>query len=195
MTWKDFSSAGFLRDDSPLSDTLQFAAPLQTTIQTWPAVSDDIHRKLKKQQKVRSECRSWLAQVLTTSGLQVLPTFGWETTPVAGQEWVVEEAFLDCWADLIWSSGWSEREERTHRDSNWAMVRLDSYLLFCHRRPCVCRSTSRLCLQTRVNRAFRPNPPTRARPTSGSSSKSLSRASTATNSRTRKRSATRLGLR
>ncbi|KAG9119317.1 hypothetical protein FRC07_005708 [Ceratobasidium sp. 392] len=103
MTWNDFSTAGFLRDDSPLSDTLQFAAPLQTTIQTWPTTSEDIHRKLKKQQKV-------------------LPTFGWETTPVAGQEWVVEEAFLDCWADLIWSSGWSEREERTHRDSNWALI-------------------------------------------------------------------------
>ncbi|KAF8747730.1 hypothetical protein RHS01_11282 [Rhizoctonia solani] len=59
---------------------------LSTTIQTWPTASEDLHRKLKKQQKV-------------------LPTFGWETTPVAGQEWVVEEAFLDCWADLIWSSG------------------------------------------------------------------------------------------
>ncbi|KAG8778196.1 hypothetical protein FRC12_025108 [Ceratobasidium sp. 428] len=103
MTWSDFSTAGFLRDDAPLSETLQFAAPLQTTIQTWPATSEDIHRKLKKQQKV-------------------LPTFGWETTPVAGQEWVVEEAFLDCWADLIWSSGWCEREEGTHRDSNWALI-------------------------------------------------------------------------
>ncbi|KAG9096851.1 hypothetical protein FRC06_008265 [Ceratobasidium sp. 370] len=103
MTWSDFSTAGFLRDDAPLSETLQFAAPLQTTIQTWPTTSEDIHRKLKKQQKV-------------------LPTFGWETTPVAGQEWVVEEAFLDCWADLIWSSGWCEREERTHRDSNWALI-------------------------------------------------------------------------
>ncbi|QRV95888.1 hypothetical protein RhiJN_23906 [Ceratobasidium sp. AG-Ba] len=103
MTWNDFSSAGFLRDDTPLSETLQFSAPLQSTIQTWPTTSEDIHRKLKKQQKV-------------------LPTFGWETTPVAGQEWVVEEAFLDCWADLIWSSGWCEREERTHRDSNWALI-------------------------------------------------------------------------
>lgn len=35
---------------------------------------------------------------------------------------------MDCWADLIWSSGWSEREERTHRDSNWALVGH----LFCH---------------------------------------------------------------
>ncbi|KAF8756502.1 hypothetical protein RHS01_04262 [Rhizoctonia solani] len=86
MTWSDFSAAGFMRDEAPLSETLQFAAPLSTTIQTWPTASEDLHRKLKKQQKV-------------------LPTFGWETTPVAGQEWVVEEAFLDCWADLIWSSG------------------------------------------------------------------------------------------
>ncbi|KAJ1304068.1 hypothetical protein OPQ81_008475 [Rhizoctonia solani] len=103
MTWSDFSAAGFLGGEAPLSETLQFAAPLSTTIQTWPTASEDLHRKLKKQQKV-------------------LPAFGWETTPVAGQEWVVEEAFLDCWADLIWSSGWSEREERTHRDSNWALV-------------------------------------------------------------------------
>ncbi|CAE6411917.1 unnamed protein product [Rhizoctonia solani] len=103
MTWSDFSAAGFAGGGAPLSDTLQFAAPLSTTIQTWPTASEDLHRKLKKQQKV-------------------LPAFGWETTPVAGQEWVVEEAFLDCWADLIWSSGWCEREERTHRDSSWALV-------------------------------------------------------------------------
>ncbi|KDN37847.1 hypothetical protein RSAG8_09901, partial [Rhizoctonia solani AG-8 WAC10335] len=96
MTWSDFSAGGFTAGGAPLSDTLQFAAPLSTTIQTWPSANEDLHRKLKKQQKV-------------------LPAFGWETTPVAGQEWVVEEAFLNCWADLIWSSGWCEREERTHR--------------------------------------------------------------------------------
>ncbi|KAG9073683.1 hypothetical protein FS749_014793, partial [Ceratobasidium sp. UAMH 11750] len=103
MTWSDFSTTGFMRDDSPLSETMVFAKPSQNTIRTWPTTFKDIQQKPKKQQKD-------------------LPAFGWDTTPMADQKWVVEEAFLDCWADLIWSSGWSEREERIYRDSNWALI-------------------------------------------------------------------------
>ncbi|KAG8919332.1 hypothetical protein FRC02_001745 [Tulasnella sp. 418] len=103
MTWSDFSASGFSRNEMPLSATLQFSTPISSTISTWPTHAEDIHRKLKKTQKV-------------------LPTFGWDTTPVAGQEWTIEEGFVSCWADLVLSSGWMEREEGTFRDSNWALI-------------------------------------------------------------------------
>ncbi|KAG9074718.1 hypothetical protein FS749_013691 [Ceratobasidium sp. UAMH 11750] len=174
MTWSDFSTAGFLRDDSPLSDTLQFAAPLQTTIQTWPTTSEDIHRKLKKQQKV-------------------LPTFGWETMPVAGQEWVVEEAFLDCWADLIWSSGWSEREEGTHRDSNWALVSCAASMAKDVNSETL-RSTSKHSPLIRARRIFWLNPPTLVRRINGLSSRNSFPVNTGTSSQIPRRSAMRWGF-
>ncbi|KAG8907512.1 hypothetical protein FRB99_003885 [Tulasnella sp. 403] len=105
LSWNDFSAIGFLRDDVPLSETLQFSYPISSSISAWPSHADDIHRKLKKTQKV-------------------LPQFGWDTTPVAGQEWTIEEGFVSCWADLLLSSGWMTRYEGTFRDSNWALVEL-----------------------------------------------------------------------
>jgi hypothetical protein len=103
MTWSDFSTSGFNRTGSPLSETLQFSQPIASTINTWPSHAEDINRKLKKSQKQ-------------------LPTFGWETTPVAGPEWTVDEGIISCWADLSLSSGWTEREEGTFREANWALV-------------------------------------------------------------------------
>ncbi|KAG8932809.1 hypothetical protein FRC00_014108 [Tulasnella sp. 408] len=76
MSWNDFHDIGFLRDDSNLADTLQFSTPLSSTISTWPSHAEEIHRKLKKTQKT-------------------LPTFGWDTSPVAGPEWTIEEGFIE----------------------------------------------------------------------------------------------------
>ena len=103
MSWNDFSSIGFLREDAPLSDTLQFSTPVASTINAWPAHADDITRKLKKTQKV-------------------LPTFGWDTSPVSGQDWTIEEGFIASWADLLLSTGWMDKREGTFREANWAFV-------------------------------------------------------------------------
>lgn len=110
MTWNDFSDVGFTREDAPLKDTLQFNTPTASSSNTWPS-HDEMHRKLKKQPKP-------IAQ------------FNWDTRPVAGQDWTVEEGFIGCWADLVLSSDWMNRRERTYRDVNWAMVRsdVDSYV-------------------------------------------------------------------
>ncbi len=104
MTWNDFSSTGFTREDEPLQDTLQFNALPPTTLHTWP--SHEEARKLKKAQKA-------------------VPQFHWDTTPVANQEFTIEEGFINCWSDLILSSDWMNRRERTFRDVNWALVRFD----------------------------------------------------------------------
>lgn len=103
LSWNDFHDLGFLRDDSNLADTLQFSTPLASTINTWPSHAEEIHRKLKKTQKT-------------------LPVFGWDTTPVAGPEWTIEEGFVHCWGDLVWSSGWMDRSEGTFREANWALI-------------------------------------------------------------------------
>ncbi|KIP03300.1 hypothetical protein PHLGIDRAFT_94961 [Phlebiopsis gigantea 11061_1 CR5-6] len=109
LSWQDFSSAGFSRTDAPLSATLQFSSPVATQISSWPAQSQELHRKLKKTQKA-------------------LPAFGWDTEPVVGSEEVIEEAFIDVFCDLIYGSGWLdvERVEEANRECNWALVEFKS---------------------------------------------------------------------
>lgn len=102
MTWNDFSATGFTRDEQPLQDTLQFTSLPAPSTHTWPS-NDEAHRKLKKAQKLA-------------------PQFHWDTTPVANQDYTIEEGFINCWADLIVSSDWMNRRERMFRDVNWALV-------------------------------------------------------------------------
>ncbi|TFY53287.1 hypothetical protein EVG20_g10185, partial [Dentipellis fragilis] len=105
LTWTDFSSSGFSRNDAPLNATLQFSTPVASTIQSWPTQQAELARKLKKTEKS-------------------LPPFGWDTEPVIGAEEVVEEAFLDVFCDLVYGGGWMdlERAEEVDRECNWALV-------------------------------------------------------------------------
>ncbi|KZT03110.1 uncharacterized protein LAESUDRAFT_660514 [Laetiporus sulphureus 93-53] len=109
LTWQDFSSTGFSRTDDPLKATLEFSTPITTTVNSWPAHSVEIHRKLKKTQKS-------------------LPAFGWDTEPVLGPEEVIEEAFVDVFCDLVYGGGWMdiERCEEVDRECNWALVEFKS---------------------------------------------------------------------
>ncbi|OCH84945.1 hypothetical protein OBBRIDRAFT_891493 [Obba rivulosa] len=109
LTWQDFSTTGFSRTEAPLNATLQFSAPVTNTVNSWPAHSAEISRKLKKTQKA-------------------LPPFGWDTEPVLGREEVIEEAFVDVFCDLIYGGGWMdiERCEEVDRECNWALVEFKS---------------------------------------------------------------------
>jgi hypothetical protein len=40
-------------------------------------------------------------------------------------ELLLEEPFVDCWADLLISAGWMDRSDMTLRECNWAIVRPD----------------------------------------------------------------------
>lgn len=109
---------GFSRNDDPLSATLQFAAPLTTTISAWPTRQSELRHKLKKTQKA-------------------LPAFGWDTTPVLGGEEAVEQGFLDIFCDLLYGSGWIDRDEQTFRECNWALVSIP-YMFFLHEGVDIC---------------------------------------------------------
>ena len=99
--------------DAPLSATLQFSTPVLNTVSSWPAQQVEIHKKLKKQQKT-------------------LPSFGWDTETVIGNEEVIEESFVDVFCDLIYGGGWMdlERGEALDRDCNWALVSQDRLTIY-----------------------------------------------------------------
>jgi hypothetical protein len=44
-----------------------------------------------------------------------------ETRDERGRVWV-EEAFVDCWADLMMGAGWTDRDELTFKEANWVLV-------------------------------------------------------------------------
>lgn len=44
-------------------------------------------------------------------------------------ELLIEEPFVDCWADILISAGWMDRSDTTLRECNWAIVNLDRPLL------------------------------------------------------------------
>ncbi|KAH7102491.1 hypothetical protein BKA62DRAFT_637553 [Auriculariales sp. MPI-PUGE-AT-0066] len=103
LGWNDFMNDGFSRSNAPLSASLQFNQPLVNSVSSLSAQQAELHRKLKKAQKA-------------------LPSFGWDTKPVLGQDEVIEELFIEVFCDLIWSAGWQDRREQTFRDCNWALV-------------------------------------------------------------------------
>ncbi len=111
MSWNEFAAptGGFDRSDDALSKSLTFSPPVQTQIESWPEEREELRKKLKKSQKEMAK-------------------FDWDTTPVVGVPGrgkaitVIEEAFVDVWADLLLSSGWTDYDELTYREANWALV-------------------------------------------------------------------------
>ncbi|KAF9518517.1 hypothetical protein BS47DRAFT_1379808 [Hydnum rufescens UP504] len=117
ISWNDFSLSGFERasqsssqdshsseragtpippsSSDRLSDALKFSVPVDSP-SSWSEHTSDLTRKLRKQQKV-------------------LPPFGWDTSPVAGREWIVEEGMIQT------CSGWVDWAEGTFREANWAL--------------------------------------------------------------------------
>lgn len=119
MDWTDFASpsGGFNRTDPQLNVSLSFAEPLQTSITEWPRGRDELHNRLHKSHKDSTP-------------------FAYDTTPRIGIDIgqderarndgpgrvYLEEAFVDCWADLMMGAGWIDREELTFKEANWVVV-------------------------------------------------------------------------
>lgn len=119
MDWTEFASAagGFNRTDKLLQVSLAFSQPISSSITDWPKERDELRKKLQKTQK------------------EATP-FHHDTTPKVGSEVAqdpqaradssgrvyIEEAFLDCWADLMMGAGWMDRNELTFKEANWAFV-------------------------------------------------------------------------
>lgn len=112
MTWDAFATqdGGFDRSALALQKTLSVSPLVQEQIESWPEERDEIRRKLKKSHKEMTK-------------------FDWDTTPnvVNTQDQnslaFVEVGFVDVWTDLLLSAGWSNRDELTFREANWAIVR------------------------------------------------------------------------
>ncbi len=111
MAWDDFASptGGFDRTGDALSKSLLFAPPVQQQVETWPDEREELRKKLKKAHRETAK-------------------FDWNTTPqvvvqgVNNEVMVIEESFVDFWADVLLSAGWTDYDELTYRETNWVLV-------------------------------------------------------------------------
>jgi len=120
MDWTDFAAptGGFNRTDLVLDISLSFAAPIHNSITEWPQEREELRRRLHKSQK---DATPFAHDMTPRIGVQVTHD---PETPSDGKGRVyIEEAFVDCWVDLMMGCGWLDTEELTFREANWAFVR------------------------------------------------------------------------
>ncbi|WOO79409.1 uncharacterized protein LOC62_02G002931 [Vanrija pseudolonga] len=116
MDWSEFAAAGggFSRSEPFLTASLTFSAPVQSSITEWPKERDELRRRLQKTQK---EATPFTHDTTPRTG----PAAGFEGADSKGRIYL-EEAFVDCWADLMMGAGWTDREELTFKEAAWALI-------------------------------------------------------------------------
>ncbi|OCF39995.1 hypothetical protein I317_06192 [Kwoniella heveanensis CBS 569] len=121
MDWSEFASpsGGFNRTDSLLDVSLTFAPPVQNQVTDWPKERDELRKRLHKAQK---NAVPFNYDTTPRFGANAAPDpVGGARTDEKGRVYI-EEAFVDCWADLMMGSSWVERDELTFRDANWVLI-------------------------------------------------------------------------
>lgn len=116
MDWSDFvgPSGGFSRTEPFLTASLTFSAPVQSQITEWPKERDELRRRLHKTQK---ESTPFNHDTTPRTG----PTASLDGADSKGRVYI-EEAFVDCWADFMLGSGWTDRDELTFKEASWALI-------------------------------------------------------------------------
>ncbi|CEH17062.1 Rho GTPase-activating protein domain [Ceraceosorus bombacis] len=124
MAWDKFEEQGFVATDDGLREVLSFDDGLKEDMRKWPSQRAELMEQLRNQVKK-------------------LPPFPYDTTPVCvaspsrdgsehsgqWQEYPIsrmDDLFAECWADYCLGSGWSNRDELTHRNANFVVVQYKS---------------------------------------------------------------------
>lgn len=116
MDWTDFaSSAGGFNRTELLDISLTFSPPLLSQISEWPVHRQELSHRLHKSQK---DAVPFHHDTSIHVGAQAFA----EARADEKGRIVVEQAFIDFWADLAMGAGWCDRAEITFREANWVFV-------------------------------------------------------------------------
>nr|CDI56306.1 rho gtpase-activating protein [Melanopsichium pennsylvanicum 4] len=124
VQWNDFFKDGFRGEESDnLTDVLSFDNVLKADVQNWPNERDQLHAKLKRSQdKLPPFLYDTTPRLLTSPSLAGAPEGKGDNHPISR----MDEMFADVWADYLLGSGWSNRDELTHRNANFVIVQYKS---------------------------------------------------------------------
>ncbi|WVR08331.1 hypothetical protein IAU60_005384 [Kwoniella sp. DSM 27419] len=119
MDWSEFAapSGGFNRTNPVLDVSLALSEPVEKSIVEWPNERAELQRRLQKAQK---EAVPFNHDTTARVGTEAIAD-PYTRTDEKGRVYL-EEAFVDCWADLMLGAGWVERDELTFRQANWALI-------------------------------------------------------------------------
>ncbi|CAD6899837.1 unnamed protein product [Tilletia controversa] len=127
--WSDFATAGFTVNDYGLDNVLNFDDGLKEEMERWPGERAELNERLRQTQK-----RLPHFPYDTTPRVVASPTqaaLDGESAPGQGQQHMhpisrMDETFPEVWADYLVGCGWSNRDELTHRNANFAVVQYKS---------------------------------------------------------------------
>uniref|UniRef100_V5GID4 Meiotically up-regulated protein Msb1/Mug8 domain-containing protein n=2 Tax=Kalmanozyma brasiliensis (strain GHG001) TaxID=1365824 RepID=V5GID4_KALBG len=124
MQWNEFSKAGFQNGESgTLADVLSFDDVLRQDVRNWPSERDQLNAKLRSQQdKLPAFNYDNTPRLVASPTLAGTPQGKLASNPISR----MDETFADVWADYLVGSGWSNRDELTHRNANFAVVQYKS---------------------------------------------------------------------
>lgn len=122
--WNEFSQAGFQdQENDNLADVLSFDHVLKQDVHNWPSDRDQLGAKLKaRQNKLPAFDYDTTPRLLTSPTLAGTPKGKSDNHPISR----MDETFADVWADYLLGSGWSNRDELTHRNANFVVVQYKS---------------------------------------------------------------------
>jgi len=124
VQWNDFSKQGFNPGNSEtLADVLSFDDVLKQEVQNWPSERDHLNAKLNyTQNKLPAFNYDTTPQLLSSPSLAGVAEGKLDNHPISR----MDETFADVWADYLLGSGWSNRDELTHRNANFVVVQYKS---------------------------------------------------------------------
>ncbi|GAA93967.1 uncharacterized protein L969DRAFT_98315 [Mixia osmundae IAM 14324] len=100
LDWSTFSSSGFSDRESYLPGDLDFDTKVSQSVDHWPQERRDLTARMRK----------------TEAGL---PSFPYDITPREQGVVNVDELFVEAWADVLISSGWTRDELKP---TSWALL-------------------------------------------------------------------------
>ncbi|UZJ53798.1 hypothetical protein CBS101457_003118 [Exobasidium rhododendri] len=123
VQWSQFEESGFVLADEGLASVLDFDDGLREDMQRWPAERAELMDKLQKAaKKIPDFPFDTTPYIVSSPSLDSNSKGQWDARPVSR----FDEVFAEVFADVLLGNGWSNRDEQTHRNSNFAVVQYKS---------------------------------------------------------------------
>jgi hypothetical protein len=123
VQWSQFEQSGFVFANDGLSTVLSFDDGLQDDIQRWPAERAELMEKIRKTTKnIPAFPYDTTPAVVASPSKDKSSSGQWETKPISR----FDDVFAEVYADTMLGNGWSNRDELTHRNSNFVVVQYKS---------------------------------------------------------------------
>lgn len=123
LQWSQFEESGFSPADDGLNDVLAFDDLLEQDVKRWPEDRAELLDKIRKTNKAMPAFNYDTTPLIVSSpSMSGDPQGQWQEKPISR----MDDIFPEVYADILLGNGWSNRDELTHRNANFAVVQYKS---------------------------------------------------------------------